>query len=92
MRVMMRMLTTTYGESVSWTPIWAMGEPIGPMLNGMTYMVRPRMDPRKSASMRNFISSGSIQLLVGPASFLFFEQMKVRLSTRATSRGSDRHR
>ena len=32
MRVMMRMLTTTYGESVSCTPICDMGEPTGPML------------------------------------------------------------
>jgi hypothetical protein len=29
---MIRMLTTTYGESVSWTPICAIGEPTGPML------------------------------------------------------------
>ena len=45
MRVMMRMFTTTYGESVSSTPMWAMGEPSGPMLNGITYIVRPRMQP-----------------------------------------------
>ena len=41
MRVMMRMLTATYGESVSCTPMWAMGEPSGPMENGTTYIVRP---------------------------------------------------
>ena len=35
------------------------------------------------------ISSGSCQLLVGPASSAFCEQMKVRLSTRATSLGSE---
>ena len=46
MRVITRMLTTTYGESVSWTPIWEIGEPSGPMENGMTYIVRPRIDPR----------------------------------------------
>ena len=32
MRAMIRMLTTTYGESVSCTPICDIGEPIGPML------------------------------------------------------------
>ena len=36
-----------------------------------------------------FISSGAIQLLVGPASFSSTEQMKVRSSTRATSLGSE---
>ena len=41
MRVMMRMLATTYAESVSWMPILESGEPIGPMLNGTTYIVRP---------------------------------------------------
>ena len=41
MRAMMRMFTTTYGESVSCTPICDIGEPTGPMLNGSTYIVRP---------------------------------------------------
>ncbi len=45
MRAMMRMFTTTYGESVSCTPICDMGEPTGPMLNASTYIVRPRMHP-----------------------------------------------
>src|SRR4051794_2181083 len=36
-----------------------------------------------------FISTGSIQLLVGPASSSRREQMKVRSSTRATSLGSE---
>src|SRR4029079_4000557 len=36
-----------------------------------------------------FISCGSIQLLVGPASFSSTEQMKVRSSTRATSEGAE---
>ncbi len=40
--------------------------------------------------MMTFISSGSIQLLVGPASFSSTLQMKVRSSTRATSVGSVR--
>ena len=47
MRVMIRIDTVTYGESVTCTPMWAMGERIGPMLNGTTYMVRPRMQPSK---------------------------------------------
>ena len=38
-----------------------------------------------------FISAGSIQLLVGPASASSTEQMKVRSSTRATSVGSEAH-
>jgi hypothetical protein len=33
------------GESVSCTPMWAMGEPSGPMLNGTTYIVRPFIAP-----------------------------------------------
>lgn len=40
-RVMILMLATTYGESVSSTPILESGEPTGPMLNGITYMTRP---------------------------------------------------
>jgi hypothetical protein len=39
--------------------------------------------------MTAFISSGCIQLLVGPASFSSTLQMKVRSSTRATSVGSE---
>ncbi len=45
MRVMIRMLMTTYGESVIWMPMCEIGEPIGPMLNGITYSVRPFMQP-----------------------------------------------
>ena len=40
--------------------------------------------------MMRFISSGFIQLLVGPAFRSSFEQMKVWSSTRATSSGSVR--
>ena len=40
-RAMIRMLTTTYGESVSWTPICDIGEPTAPMLKASTYIVRP---------------------------------------------------
>ena len=44
-RVMIRMLTTTYGESVTCTPSCEIGPPSGPIENGTTYMVRPRIDP-----------------------------------------------
>ncbi len=65
--------------------------PSGPITNGTTYMTRPRMQPSKSSPNVLRISSGAIQLLVGPASSSFSEQMNVRSSTRATSRGSDTH-
>ena len=71
------------------TPIWLIFEPSGPMQNGTTYMVRPRITPLKRSFRSERISFGSSQLLVGPASSAFSEQMNVRLSTRATSRGSD---
>ena len=48
----------------------AMGEPTGPMLNGITYRVRPFMQPAKSPSRVFFISAGSVQLLVGPGVLL----------------------
>src|SRR6516225_10596631 len=92
MRVMMRMFTTTYGLSESSTPIWAMGEPSGPIENGTTYIVRPRIEPANRPSSVARISAGAIQLLVGPTSSLRGEQMKVRSSTRATSDGSEHAR
>src|SRR5919109_2235908 len=92
MRVMIRIETATYAESVSCTPIWAIGEPSGPMLKGTTYMVWPRMEPRKRSVSVSRISLGSRQLLVGPASSSRSEQMNVRSSTRATSPGSERAR
>ena len=63
--------------------------PSGPMQNGITYMVRPRMQPSKISANVLRISAGAIQLLVGPASSSLSEQMNVRSSTRATSRGSE---
>ena len=92
MRVMIRMLTTTYGESEISTPICAMCEPIGPIENGITYIVRPRMQPSNSRFSVARISRGSIQLLVGPASSLLALQMNVRSSMRATSLGCERAR
>src|ERR1700722_15482900 len=92
MRVMIRMLVTTYGLSLSSTPICAIGEPSGPIENGTTYIVRPCMQPSKRPSSVLRICDGSIQWLVGPASCGRFEQMKVRSSTRATSDGSEQAR
>ncbi len=45
MRVMIRIETTTYGESVSWTPMCDLSEPSGPIENGTTYIVRPFIAP-----------------------------------------------
>ena len=89
---MIRMLTTTYGESVISTPSSEIGEPSGPIENGMTYIVRPRMLPANRPLRVPRISTGSDQLLVGPASCSCREQMNVRSSTRATSEGSERNR
>ena len=68
------------------------GEPSGPIENGTTYIVRPRIEPLKSSRSTPRISSGSRQLLFGPASTSAREQTKVRSSTRATSPGSERAR
>ena len=91
-RVMVRIDTTTYSESVISTPSLGSSAPSGPMQNGTTYMVRPRIQPRYNSVMVVRISSGAIQLLVGPASISRCEQMNVRDSTRATSDGADRAR
>src|SRR5579875_1469202 len=86
---MIRIDTATYAESVSCTPRCEIREPIGPIENGTTYIVRPRIAPSNSSRSRARISWGSRQLFVGPASASRCEQMKVRSSTRATSPGSD---
>src|SRR4029078_4183970 len=88
-RVIVRMDTTTYSESVISTPSLGSSASSGPMQNGTTYMVRPRMEPRYRSDMIWRISAGSIQLLVGPAAISRSGQMNVRDSTRATSDGSD---
>jgi len=74
------------------TPSWEMAPPSGPIENGTTYMVRPRMLPAKTPASSVRIATGSDQLLVGPASSGSMEQMKVRSSTRATSFGLVRAR
>ena len=61
------------------------------MQYGRTYIVRPRIEPRKRSMRIAFMSSGSIQLLVAPASLGSRLQMNVRSSTRATSVGSEAH-
>ena len=66
--------------------------PSGPIENGTTYIVRPRMHPANRPFSVARISAGAIQLFVGPASSFCSLQMKVRSSTRATSPGSDRAR
>ncbi len=72
---MIFIFTTTYGESVNWTPNCEIGDPSGPIQNGMTYIVRPRIEPRNFGVSRVFISRGAIQLFVGPASPFESEQM-----------------
>ena len=69
--------------------MWAIGEPSGPIENGTTYIVRPRIEPSNSPRSVSRISAGARQLLVGPESSSRSEQMKVRSSTRATSPGSE---
>ena len=70
--------------------MWAIGEPSGPIENGTTYIVRPRIEPRNSSVERlAHLGLGSRQLFVGPASCSRSEQTKVRSSTRATSSGSE---
>ena len=48
---------------------------MGPMENGITYMVRPRIEPLKSAFSFLRMTKGSSQLLVGPALSFDSEQM-----------------
>src|SRR5436190_7429412 len=92
MRVMIRILTATYAESVNCTPTWLLSEPSGPIEKGTTYIVRPFIEPSNSSLSTSRISVGSRQLFVGPASSSLSEQMNVRSSTRATSPGSERAR
>src|SRR5262245_17260643 len=92
MRVMMRMFATTYGLSEISTPICEIGPPIGPIENGITYIVRPRIAPANRLRRVARIVSGSSQLFVGPASSLRHVHINVRSSTRATSVASERAR
>ena len=85
---MIRILTTTYSESVICTPYLASGEPSGPIQKGITYKTLPFMAPCNKSCSFFFICTGSIQLLVGPASSLRRLQINVLSSTLATSLGS----
>ncbi len=64
-RVVMPILRTTYAESVTSTPSCEIGPPTGPIENGTTYMVRPRMLPAKRSSSSARIAVGSRQWFVG---------------------------
>ena len=72
------------------TPSCEIREPSGPIEKGTTYIVRPFMEPANKVFNSVFISTGSRQLFVGPASASSSEQMNVRSSTRATSLGLER--
>ena len=74
------------------TPSCEIREPSGPIENGTTYIVRPRIEPSNSPRNLARMSDGSDQLFVGPASISRCEQMNVRSSTRATSLGLERAR
>ena len=87
--VMILMFTTTNGLSVNSTPICAIGDPRGPIEKGTTYIVLPFMAPVIKPFMVERISTGSIQLFVGPACSFFSQQINVLSSTRATSVGSE---
>ena len=60
-RVMTRMLTATYGESVSSIPFLDNGPPIGPILNGTKYMVRPFIHPGNLSLTASCNAFGLIQ-------------------------------
>src|SRR5437764_11340858 len=53
-------------------------------------MVRPRIAPSSNPYSFEYVSDGSDQLFVGPASSLVDVQMNVTFSTRATSFGLER--
>ena len=57
---------------------------------GMTYIVRPAMQPSDNSVMSFLALAGSIQLLLGPEASLVGWQTKVTFSVRATSFEADR--
>ena len=61
-RVMIFIETTTYAESVSWTPFFEIGPPIGPIEKGITYIVLPFIQPGNRLSMAPCKSPGEIHL------------------------------
>src|SRR4051794_36694937 len=66
-------------------------EPTGPIQKGITYNVRPLIQPFIRRLRIDFICFGCIQLLVGPASLFNLLQIKVLSSTLATSLGWLKH-
>jgi hypothetical protein len=60
------------------------------MQKGITYIVRPRIEPANKPNNLERMVFGFSQLLVGPASAFALEQIKVRSSTLATSLASER--
>ncbi len=70
MRVMIFILTTTYGESEICTPNCEIGEPIGPMQNGMTYIVRPFIEP-SNFGVRDRLHLLRVHPVVGRAGVAF---------------------
>lgn len=65
---MMRMDAATYALSVISTPTFGLSAASGPMQNGITCMVLPRIDLLYRSARVRFISAGDIQLSVGRAS------------------------
>lgn len=93
---MIFMDSTTYGESVISIPILERGEPTGPMLKGMTYMVRPFMQPGNLSLIAACMSFSAIQLpsipgvafsVTGTVCSFESVEMNVFPSTLATSAG-----
>jgi hypothetical protein len=74
------------------TPTFVKRDPGGPIRNGTTNIVRPRIAPSKSGVSFAIAWSGEIQLLFGPASSFVSVQTNVRCSVRATSWGALRCR
>src|SRR5882757_9927639 len=64
------------------------GDAAGPKMYGITYIVRPFIEPVNKPPKVFLASAGAIQLLVGLAFSLSRVQMKVTFSVRATSLGS----
>ena len=69
-RAITRMDAVTYAESVISTPNIGFSASRWPITNGMTYMVRPCMQPAYSPRMRSFISPRVHPVVGGPAVLL----------------------
>ncbi len=76
MRAITRIETMTYAESVISTPNIGCSASRWPITNGMTYIVRPRMQPAYSPRMRSFISFG-VHPVVGGTRVLLVDRADV---------------